>query len=413
MSRAVTHQPLDIAQIRAQFPALHQTVYGKPLVYLDNAATTQKPQSVLDTIAHYYQHDNANVHRSVHHLASKATQALEATRQCLQAFIHAPDPSEIIFTAGTTASINLVAATYGQQAVQAGDEIIISHMEHHANIVPWQMLCETKGAKLKVIPISETGELLLDAFERLLTPKTKLVAISYVSNTLGTINPIKKITQLSHAQGAVVVVDAAQALPHLPMDVQDLGCDFLAFSAHKAYGPTGVGALYGKRALLEAMPPYQGGGEMIEKVTFAKTTYNEIPYKFEAGTPPIASIIAWQTALQFLEQVGYDSLRIYEDDLLNYASTLLNSLGKIKLIGTANNKVGVLSFTVEGMHHLDVALLLDAQGIAVRAGYSCTQPLMDFWGIEGVIRASLAVYNTKEEVVQFVTALEKIIHKKP
>ncbi|MEL6358484.1 MAG: aminotransferase class V-fold PLP-dependent enzyme [Bacteroidota bacterium] len=280
MSVAVLRPTIDLEKIRAQFPALHQTVHGKPLIYLDNAATTQKPQAVLDAMADYYRYDNANVHRSVHDLAERATTALEATRQQLQQWIHASDPAEIIFTSGTTASINLVASTYGRQTIQAGDEIIISHMEHHANIVPWQMLCQAKGATLKVIPISETGELCLGELEKLLTPKTKIVAITYASNTLGTINPIQQITQLAHAQGAVVVVDAAQALPHFSIDVQELDCDFLAFSAHKAYGPTGVGALYGKRALLEAMPPYQGGGEMIRQVTLTHTTYNDIPYLF-------------------------------------------------------------------------------------------------------------------------------------
>ncbi len=404
---------LDIQSIRAQFPALHQTVYGKPLVYLDNAATTQKPQAVLDALMHYYQHDNANVHRSVHSLAARATAALEDTRSQLQRFIHAAEPAEIIFTSGTTASINLVASTYGQAQVQAGDEVIISHMEHHANIVPWQMLCQAKGATLKVIPISPTGELLLPEFEKLLSPKTKIVAITYVSNTLGTINPIKEIGQRAHAQGAVVMVDAAQALPHLPIDVQDLDCDFLAFSAHKAYGPTGVGALYGKRALLEAMPPYQGGGEMIQQVTLQKTTYNEIPYKFEAGTPPIASIIAWQPALNFIQETGYVAIRRYELELLNYLDSLLSNFKKVRLIGTAHNKVGVCSFVVEGMHPFDIAMMLDAQGIAIRAGRSCTQPLMDFLEVEGVIRVSFGVYNTLDEVTQLATALERIIHIKP
>lgn len=411
MEATLLPQGLDLQKIRAQFPALHQTVYGKPLVYLDNAATTQKPQVVLDALAQYYQHDNANVHRSTHHLANRATTALEATRQHVQQWIHATDAAEIIFTTGTTASINLVAATYGQSQIQAGDEIIISHMEHHANIVPWQMLCQAKGAILKVIPINEAGELVLSVFEALLTPKTKIVAVTYVSNTLGTVNPIKKITQLAHAQGAVVVVDAAQALPHFPIDVQDLDCDFLACSAHKAYGPTGVGALYGKRALLEAMPPYQGGGEMIQEVTLDHTTYNDIPYKFEAGTPHIAGIIAWQAALNFIQEIGYNNLRSHEHKLLNYAEKLLSKLGRVRLVGTASEKVGVLSFTIEGIHPLDVALLLDAQGIAVRAGYSCTQPLIDFLGIEGVVRASFAVYNTPEEVAQLVAAVENIIQQ--
>jgi cysteine desulfurase/selenocysteine lyase len=409
MSQAPLKNKLDIQQIRAQFPTLHQTVHGKPLVYLDNAATTQKPKAVLDALAHYYEYDNANVHRGVHTLAERATTTLEATRHSVQQFIHAADASEIIFTAGTTASINLVAAAYGQANVHAGDEVIISHMEHHANIVPWQMLCQAKGATLKVIPINHTGELLVSSLEELLTPKTKIVAITYVSNTLGTINPLKEIIQRAHAHGAVVVVDAAQAAPHLPIDVQDLDCDFLAFSAHKAYGPTGIGVLYGKRTLLEAMPPYQGGGEMIHEVTFARTTYNDIPYKFEAGTPHIAGIIAWQEALHFIKQIGYQNLRLHENKLLAYAVELLGRLNKVRFIGTAPNKISVLSFTIEGVHHLDAGMFLDAQGIAVRTGHSCTQPLMDLLGIEGVIRASFAIYNTQEEVEQFVTGVERII----
>jgi len=400
---------IDIKKIRAQFPALHQTVHGKPLIYLDNAATTQKPQVVLDALAHYYQHDNANVHRGIHTLASRATAALEATRQSVQQFIGAADAEEIIFTAGTTASLNLVAAAYGQAHVQAGDEVIISHMEHHANIVPWQMLCQAKRAILKVIPISKTGELLLPALADLLTPKTKIVAINYVSNTLGTINPLKEVIQQAHAQGAIVVVDGAQAAPHLPICVQDLNCDFLAFSAHKAYGPTGVGVLYGKKALLEEMPPYQGGGGMVREVTLTHTTYNDLPYKFEAGTPHIAGIIAWQEALNFIKQIGYKNVRAHEDMLLTCALDLLGSLEKVRLIGTAPSKISVLSFAIEGMHHLDVGILLDAMGIAVRTGHSCTHPLMDFFGIEGVVRASFALYNTQAEVEQLAAAIARIV----
>jgi cysteine desulfurase / selenocysteine lyase len=412
MPTASTHSVLDIQKIRAQFPILQRTIHGKPLVYLDNAATTQKPQAVLDALAHYYQHDNANVHRGIHTLAERATSALEATRHSVQQFIRAADAAEIIFTAGATASINLVAATYGQTQVQAGDEIIISHMEHHANIVPWQILCQTKGATLKIIPVSKTGKLVLPALGELLTSRTKIVAISYVSNTLGTINPLKEIIQQAHAQGAIVVVDGAQAVPHLPIDVQELDCDFLAFSAHKAYGPTGVGVLYGKRALLEDMPPYQSGGEMIREVTLAHTTYNDLPYKFEAGTPNIAGIIAWKEALNFIKQIGYEPLGAHENKLLNYAVALLSSLKKVRIIGTAPSKVGVLSFTIKGMHHLDVGMLLDANGIAVRTGHGCTQPLMDFFKIEGIVRASFAIYNTKEEVERLATEIAKIIQQK-
>jgi cysteine desulfurase/selenocysteine lyase len=411
---SATHTVLDIQKIRAQFPILQQTVHGKPLIYLDNAATTQKPQAVLDALAHYYQYDNANVHRGIHTLATRATVALEATRRSVQQFVGATDAAEIIFTPGTTASINLVAATYGQAQVQAGDEVIISHMEHHANIVPWQMLCQAKGAILKVLPISKTGELLLPVLEELLTSKTKIVAINYVSNTLGTINPLKEIIQQAHAYGAIVMVDGAQAAPHLPINVQDLDCDFFALSAHKAYGPTGVGILYGKRKLLEDMPPYQGGGDMIRKVTLAQTTYNDIPYKFEAGTPNIAGIIAWQEALNFINQIGYENLRVHEDKLLVYSLDLLGGLKKkVQIIGTAPSKIGILSLTIPGIHHLDAGMLLDANGIAVRTGHSCTQPLMDFFAIEGVIRASFAIYNTKEEVEQFAIGIEKITQQKP
>ncbi|MHA7877563.1 MAG: aminotransferase class V-fold PLP-dependent enzyme [Bacteroidota bacterium] len=411
MPKPQTHETLTLQSIRAQFPALQQTVHGKPLVYLDNAATTQKPKKVLDAIAHYYQHDNANVHRGIHTLASRATVALEASRTAVQRFIHAAEAAEIIFTGGTTASINLVATAYGQAQVQAGDEVIISHMEHHANIVPWQMLCQAKKATLKVIPINKLGELVLTALDRLLTSKTKIVAISYVSNTLGTINPLKEIIQKAHAKGAIVVVDGAQAIPHLPIDVQDLDCDFLAFSAHKAYGPTGVGVLYGKRTLLENMPPYQGGGEMIQKVTLTHTTYNDPPYKFEAGTPNIAGIIAWQEALRFITQVGYKHLMAHENALLTYALELLSSVKQVRIVGTAHRKIGILAFTIQNVHHLDAGMLLDAHGIAVRTGHSCTQPLMDFFDIEGVIRASFAIYNTKEEVEQFVATIARIAHK--
>ncbi|MCU0318397.1 MAG: SufS family cysteine desulfurase [Amoebophilaceae bacterium] len=412
MPAAPAHSTLDIQKIRTQFPALQQTVHGKPLIYLDNAATTQKPQAVLDALTHYYQYDNANVHRGVHTLAERATFALEATRRSVQQFIRATDTAEIIFTSGTTASINLVAATYGQTQVQAGDEIIISHMEHHANIVPWQMLCQAKRAVLKVIPINKKGRLMLSTLANLLTSKTKIVAIGYVSNVLGTINPLKEIIQQAHTQGAIVVVDGAQAVPHLPIDVQELDCDFLAFSAHKAYGPTGVGVLYGKKALLEDMPPYQGGGEMTQQVTLSHTTYNDLPYRFEAGTPNIAGIIAWQEALNFIKQVGYKTLMAHENKLLNYAADLLSSLKKIRIIGTAPNKIGVLSFVVEGMHHLDVGMLLDANGIAVRTGHGCAQPLIDLLKIEGIVRASFAIYNTKEEVEQFVTEVTRIVQKK-
>lgn len=403
---------LDIQQIRAQFPGLHQQVHGKQLVYLDNAATTQKPQAVLDALHAYYQQDNANVHRATHTLAERATAALEATRKSVQQFLHAAQPEEIIFTAGTTAGLNMIASSYGQQFVQAQDEVLISHMEHHANIVPWQMLCQRTGAHLKAIPINDIGELMMPDFEKLLTPKTKIVAITYASNNLGTINPIKEIIAKAHAQGAIVVIDAAQAAPHLAIDVQDLDCDFLTFSAHKAYGPTGVGVVYGKTHLLESMPPYQGGGEMIKAVTLNQSTYQDIPYKFEAGTPHIAGIIAFQAALDFISQVGQAAMSMQEKQLLSYAHNQLSMLPKIRLIGTAPNKIGVISLVIPGMHHLDVGMLLDAQGIAVRTGHGCAQPLMQRFGVEGIIRASLAIYNTLAEVKQFVAAIEKLSQAK-
>lgn len=412
MLLAPLHETLDVQKVRAQFPALHQTVHGRPLVYLDNAATTQKPQAVLDALTYHYRHDNANVHRGEHMLASRATAALETVRQSVQQFIGAANVAEIIFTAGATAGINLVAATYGQANVQAGDEVVISHMEHHANIVPWQMLCQAKRAHLKIIPIDETGTLVLSALENILTPKTKIVAINHVSNTLGTINPIKEIILQAHAQGAIVVVDSAQAVPHLPIDVQDLDCDFLVFSAHKAYGPTGVGVLYGKKELLEDMPPYQGGGSMIQKVTLEHSVYSPPPYKFEAGTPGIADIVAWKESLHFIRQIGYKNLRTHENKLLICAFELLKKLKGIRIIGTASQKIGILSFVLEGIHALDIGTLLDAQGIAVRTGPSCTQPLMDFFGVEGVVRVSFAVYNTFEEIEKLVSSIARIAHHK-
>ncbi|OJW71390.1 MAG: cysteine sulfinate desulfinase [Candidatus Amoebophilus sp. 36-38] len=402
----------DVQKIRKEFPGLEQVVHGnKQLVYLDNAATTQKPQVVLDTLIDYYRYSNANVHRAIHILGDRATEALEETRKAVQKFINAPEAEEIIFTSGTTASINLVASSYGQRFIQAGDEIIISHMEHHANLVPWQMLCQSKGANLKVIPIHERGELDMDAFERLLSSKTKLVAITYVSNNLGTINPIQEMIAKAHTMGAIVLTDAAQAVPHFSLDVQELDCDFLAFSAHKAYGPTGVGILYGKRALLESMSPYQGGGEMIKEVTLSKSTYNDIPYKFEAGTPNIANIIAFKAALKFIQDIGWDHIKKHEENLTKYTQKLIGQLDRVRLIGTAPDKVGIVSFVIDSMHHLDVGMLLDAQGIAVRTGYGCSQPLIQSLGLDGIIRVSLAMYNTVEEIDYLVGALTKLIHK--
>ena len=402
-------QAWDVARIRQDFPILHQEVNGRPLIYLDNAATTQKPQAVIDALVHYYQHDNANIHRGIHTLAERATQAYEATRQAAQQFINARELEEIIFTSGTTDGINLVANSYGRKFVQEGDEIIISAMEHHSNIVPWQMLCEEKGATLKIIPVNDRGEILLEEYEKLLSPRTKLVSIVYVSNTLGTINPVQEIIDLAHEQGAVVLVDGAQSTAYLDIDVQALNCDFYVFSAHKMFGPTGVGVLYGKRRLLEKMPPYQGGGEMIRNVSFEKTTYNDIPYKFEAGTPNIADVVALRAAFAYINQLGKPAMRAYEAELLTYAQQALQDIPGLQIIGTAQQKMNVVSFVVDGVFHFDMGQLLDARGIAVRTGHHCTEPLMNRFGIEGTVRASLAIYNTPEEIDQLAEGVRRIV----
>ena len=404
-----TVQKIDIDKIRKEFPILHQEVNGKPLVYFDNAATTQKPQSVIDALVEYYQGFNANIHRGVHVLAEKATKTYEHTRASVQKFLNAAEVEEIIFTKGTSEGINLVASSFGRSKVQAGDDIIISGMEHHSNIVPWQIVCEEKGANLKVIPVNDNGELVLEEYEKLLSPKTRIVAINHASNSLGTINPIKKITASAHAVGARVVIDGAQASAHLPIDVQELDCDFYAISAHKFYGPTGTGVLYGKRELLEEMPPYQGGGEMIKDVTFEKTTYNDIPYKFEAGTPNIADVVAFDKAITFLNDLGKRNIARHEEELLDYAMEVLGQIPGFKAVGVANEKVSVLSFVVEGIHHFDIGQMLDARGVAVRTGHHCTQPLMERFCIEGTARASFAVYNTKQEIDQMAEGLERIV----
>jgi cysteine desulfurase/selenocysteine lyase len=400
---------IDVYAIRRQFPILNREVKDKPLVYFDNAATSQKPQSVIDALVNYYTQYNANIHRGIHTLAEEATAAFEATRDTVRQFIHAAFREEIIFTRGTTEGINLVANAWGRQNINAGDEIIISTMEHHSNIVPWQILCEEKKAVLKVIPINDQGELLMDEFIKLLSSKTKLVSIVHASNALGTVNPVKEIIDAAHKAGAVVLVDGAQSTVHLDIDVQQMDCDFFAFSAHKLYGPTGMGILYGKKNLLEAMPVFHGGGEMIKEVTFEKTTYNDLPYKFEAGTPNIADAIAFKTALDFISQTGKDKIRQHEEELLKYATEQLEQLPGLKIIGTAKEKVSVISFIVDKIHPQDIGILLDNQGIAVRTGHHCTQPLMDRFGIPGTTRASFAVYNTKEEIDQLVTALKKVI----
>lgn len=400
---------IDIEAIRKQFPILHQEVNGKPLVYFDNAATSQKPQCVIDALTHYYNTDNSNIHRGIHTLAERATTAFEDTRKAVAKFLNTNEVEEVIFTKGTTEGINLVAATYGRKFIGAGDEIIVSALEHHSNIVPWQILCEEKGAILKVIPVNEKGELIFDEYVKLLSDKTKLVSVNYISNALGTINPVKEIIVEAHKVGAKVLIDAAQAAPHVKLDVKALDCDFLAFSAHKVYGPTGVGALYGKRDLLEAMPPYQGGGEMIKDVSFSGTTFNDIPYKFEAGTPNIGEVIAFKAAIDFVEELGQENIAQYEDELMAYANDLLKDVEGFTPVGTADKKASVISFLIDGVHPFDLGQLLDARGIAVRTGHHCAQPLMEFFNIEGTVRASFSVYNTKEEIKYFVDSLQAVI----
>ncbi|MFT6970673.1 MAG: cysteine desulfurase/selenocysteine lyase [Roseivirga sp.] len=409
MSQVIEKQQLDIQKIRGEFPILHQQVNGKPLVYLDNAATNQKPQRVIDALVNYYQKDNANIHRGVHTLAERATTAYELTRKNVQTFINANEVEEIIFTKGTSEGINLVASSWGRKFLNEGDEVLISAMEHHSNIVPWQMICEERGATIKVIPINQVGEIIIEELDKLLSEKTKMVALNHASNSLGTINPIELIIKKAHAVGAKVLIDGAQAPSHLPIDVKALNVDFYAFSAHKMYGPTGTGILYGKRSMLEKMPPYQGGGEMIREVSFTKTTYNDIPYKFEAGTPGIANVIALNEAMSFINELGKENIAKHELALLDYSTKALNNIEGVNIIGTAQSKVSVASFTVEGIHHFDLGMWMDAKGVAVRTGHHCTQPLMDFYEIEGTTRASFAVYNTIEEIDVFIDALNSII----
>jgi cysteine desulfurase/selenocysteine lyase len=400
---------LDVDAIRQQFPALNRLVKGRPLVYFDNAATSQKPQAVIDALVDYYTNMNANVHRGIHTLAEEATAAFEATRDTVRQFINASSREEVIFTRGTTEGINLVAYTWGRKNITAGDEIIISEMEHHSNIVPWQILCEEKGATLKVIPINGNGELIMDEFDKLLNAKTKLVSIVHVSNALGTVNPVELIIKKAHAKGALVFVDGAQSTVHLDIDVQAMDCDFFAFSSHKLYGPTGIGVLYGKKHILEAMPVFQGGGEMIKEVTLEKTTFNDLPYKFEAGTPNIADTVALKTAIDFVNAIGKEKIRNHENALLAYATEQLEQIDGLRVIGKAANKVSVLSFVVEKAHPQDIGILLDNRGIAVRTGHHCAQPLMTCFGIPGTIRASFAMYNTKEEIDELAEGLKKAL----
>lgn len=400
---------MAILDLRQQFPILNRMVKGKPLVYFDNAATSQKPQVVIDALTHYYTHYNANIHRGIHTLAEEATMAYEATRRTAQEFIGAVSEEEIIFTRGTTEGINLVAYTWGRQNIGTGDEIIISGMEHHSNIVPWQILCEEKGAVLKVIPVDDNGELVMDTYKALLNSKTKLVSVVHVSNSLGTVNPIKEIIEAAHQVGAKVLIDGAQSAVHLDINVHEMDCDFFAFSGHKVYGPTGVGVLYGKKELLESMPVFQGGGEMIKEVTFEKTTYNDLPYKYEAGTPNIADTIALKAALDFIKETGKATIRAHEEELLAYATAQFQAIPGLKIIGNAKEKVSLISFIIKGVHPQDVGVLLDNQGIAVRTGHHCTQPLMARFGIPGTIRASFALYNQKEEIDALITGLHKTI----
>lgn len=401
--------PFDVEKIREDFPILRQKVRGKPLVYLDNAATSQKPQAVIEALSHYYQAENANIHRGVYYLSELATNAYEGSRRKVKEALNANSIKEIVFVRGATEGINLVASSYGRKHFKAGDEIVISAMEHHSNIVPWQMLGEETGAKLRVIPINDDGELIVEEFEKLLNKRTKLVAIGHTSNSLGTINPVKRLVDIAHDRNVPVLVDGAQALPHGQIDVKKLGCDFFVFSSHKAFGPTGVGVLYAKEALLEKMAPYQGGGDMIKSVTFEKTLYNDLPYRFEAGTPNIAGVIGLGKALDYVAGIGYDQITAYEHELLNYATATLSTIKPLRIIGTAQEKAAVISFVLEGIHPHDVGTILDRDGIAVRTGHHCTQPVMERFKIPATSRASLAFYNTKTEIDLLVKGIQNVI----
>jgi cysteine desulfurase/selenocysteine lyase len=399
----------DVEAVRRDFPILGCTVHGKPLVYLDNGATSQKPQAVIDAIARYYQEENSNIHRGVHFLSEQATAAYEAARAKVQTFVNAAHREEIIFVRGTTEAINLVAQSYGRSSLKAGDEIIVSAMEHHSNIVPWQMLSEQTGARLRVIPINHDGELVLDEYRRLLNDRTKLVSVTHVSNALGSIVPVKEIIAAAHERGIAVMLDGAQAVPHLKVDVQELGCDFYAFSGHKMFGPTGVGVLYGRRERLESMPPYQGGGDMISLVTFEKTHYNVLPYKFEAGTPNIAGGIGLGAAVDYLQALPWDQVMAHEEDLLSYGTEQLMKIGGLKIIGTAKRKAGVLSFVFSNVHAHDVGTILDQEGVAVRAGHHCAMPVMQRFGVPATTRASFAFYNTREEIDVLAGAILRVL----
>lgn len=400
---------LDITKIRKDFPILSTEVYGKSLVYFDNGATTQKPQCVIDKITEIYSTVNANIHRGVHHLSQEATELTENARKIVQQFINAKHSHEIIFTKGTTESINLVASSFCRQFCKEGDEIIVSEMEHHSNIVPWQIQEDISAVNLKVIPINDKGEIIIEEFEKLITPKTRLVSVTYVSNVMGVINPVEKVIEIAHKHNIPVLIDAAQAVQHIEIDVQKLDCDLLVFSGHKIYGPTGTGVLYGKEDLLNQLPPYQGGGEMIGKVSFTKTTFNELPFKFEAGTPNYVDFIALGTALEYVQSLGLNNIKAYEDELLEYATKRLLEVEGLKIFGTSKHKSAVISFLVKGIHHYDMGMLLDKMGIAVRTGHHCAEPLMDVLGIEGTVRASLVFYNTKEEIDRLVEGVKRVV----
>ena len=400
----------DVDKIRDDFPILKQTIYGKPLVYLDNGATTQKPRQVLDTIVNFYCHTNSNIHRGVHFLSNEATKSHETARERVAKYIGTPDPAEILFTRGTTESINLVARTLADQICHSGDEIVVSHMEHHSNFVPWQMACERTGATLRVIPINDNGELIISEVKRLITSRTKIVAIAHVSNVLGTVNPIEEIIELAHSVGAKVLIDGAQAIAHIPLNVRELDADFYAFSGHKMYAPNGIGVLYGKREILESMPPFMGGGEMIERVTLDKTTYNVLPYKYEAGTPDYVGSTALAAACDYITNIGLEDIARYEHSLLEYATKQLVKIDGLRIIGTAQKKSGVISFVVDGVHPFDIGTMIDKLGVAVRTGHHCAEPLIDRFGIPGTIRVSVAFYNTYSEIDYMVESLNRVLN---
>lgn len=408
-STGPVHSPeLDVARVRADFPILSRTVHGKPLVYLDNAATTQKPQCVIDALVRFYTEDCSNIHRGVHELSERATAAYEQTRSRVRRFINAAEEREIVFVRGATEAINLVAQTFGRMRLAAGDEVVISALEHHSNIVPWQLVCAERGARLRVAPINERGEILIDELGNLLGPRTRMLAVSHVSNALGTVNPVARIVEVARGRGIPVLVDGAQAVPHMKIDVRALDCDFYAFSGHKMYGPTGIGVLYGKAQHLEDMPPYQGGGDMIASVTFERTEFAKLPHKFEAGTPSIAAGIALGAAVDYLEKLGMDAVARYEGELLRYATEALASVPGLRIIGTAEHKAGVVSFVLDGIHPHDIGTILDQEGVAVRTGHHCAQPVMDFFGVPATARASLAFYNTRAEIDALVAGLRKV-----